>query len=62
MWPACAPDEKPGMGKLLKRVLPDPLSGEEHSLTATVRDGAIVQLTAFDETPEWSTAPAADEP
>lgn len=61
LWPVCSPDERPGSDRLLRRVLPDPVTGEEHSLTATVRDGSIVQLSAFDEPPEWLSPTVADE-
>ena len=61
LWPVCAPDERPGSDGLLRRVLPDPVSGEEHSLTATVRNGSIVQISAFDEAPDWGDSAGAGE-
>lgn len=54
LWPACAPDEAaPFRGPLLRRPLPGPAGDAVHSLTATVRDGRVVGITAFDEPPEW---------
>ncbi len=53
VWPDCAPDASPAQRRgLLRRPLPDGRGGL-HSLTATVRGGRVVQLTAFDERPEW---------
>lgn len=57
MWPDCAPDAAPAQRRgLLRRPLPGGRGGL-HSLTATVRGGRVVQLTAFDERPEWLDAP-----
>lgn len=57
LWPDCAPDASPTGGHgLLRRPLPDGRGGL-HSLTATVRGGRVVQLTAFDEPPEWLPVP-----
>ncbi len=54
LWPACAPDERAPEGSgLLCRPLKEASTGATYSLTATVRDGHIVQITAFDEPPEW---------
>ncbi len=54
LWPACAPDERAPAGSgLVCRALEDPAREAVHSLTATVRDGRIVQITVFDESPEW---------
>ncbi len=55
LWPACAPDA-PAAGAglpLLRRRLPDPEGGADRSLTASIRGGRIVALTAFDEPPDW---------
>lgn len=38
---------------LLRCPITDPVSGARHSLTARVRDGRLVELSAFDEPPEW---------
>jgi hypothetical protein len=55
LWPACAPDERVPVGSgLLCRPLADAATGATHSLTATVRDGRIVQIAVFDEPPEWN--------
>lgn len=57
LWPACAPDEiAPAGSGLLCRSLEDPTTGAVHTLTATVREGRIVQITVFDEPPEWHGA------
>jgi hypothetical protein len=54
LWPDCAPDEKPDADVgLLRRPLPGPVGPAAYSLTAAVREGRIVQLTAFDEPPDW---------
>jgi len=58
LWPACAPDaEAAGAdatgSSLLRRRLPGPEGSTDRSLTATVRGGRIVALTAFDEPPDW---------
>jgi hypothetical protein len=55
LWPACAPDaEADATGSpLLRRRLPGPEGSTDRSLTATVRGGRIVALTAFDEPPDW---------
>ncbi|HKK08706.1 MAG TPA: hypothetical protein VKA44_07460 [Gemmatimonadota bacterium] len=54
LWPDCSPDASAveAEAPLLRRPLPDP-GGEDASLTATVRAGRIVALTAFDEPPDW---------
>jgi hypothetical protein len=57
LWPACAPDEAaPAGSSLLCRSLEDPATGAVHTLTATVREGRVVQITVFDEPPEWRHA------
>lgn len=38
---------------LLRCPITDPVSGDLHSLTARVRGGRLVELTAFDEAPDW---------
>lgn len=54
LWPDVAPDcEARGRGALIRRPLEDPAEGRRHSMTATVRRGAIVQVTVFDEPPDW---------
>ncbi|HKK08664.1 MAG TPA: hypothetical protein VKA44_07250 [Gemmatimonadota bacterium] len=55
LWPACAPDAAaPEVREpLLRRPLPDPGGGADRSLTASVRGGRVVALTAFDEAPDW---------
>ena len=55
LWPAAAPDESAeSCGRpLLRRPLPAPDSDTLHTLTATVRNGRITQLSAFDEPPDW---------
>lgn len=54
LWPAAAPDRDAAeAGPLIRRPLPDPSVDRVHSLTATVRAGRIVQVTAFDEPPDW---------
>jgi hypothetical protein len=47
---------------LLRCPLSDPGSGDLHSLTARVEEGRLVELTAFDEPPEWPGAQAGDGP
>jgi len=53
LWPACAPDGIPEREPVLRRHLPDPSGGPDRTLTATVRGGRLVALTAFDEPPDW---------
>jgi len=55
LWPAAAPDVAAGEveAPLVRRVLPDPAGGPDRSLTASVRGGRFVALTAFDEPPDW---------
>ncbi len=55
LWPACAPDAAAGSAgrPLLRRRLSGPEGSTDRSLTATVRGGRIVALTAFDEPPDW---------
>lgn len=54
MWPELAPDAGPGDGPMLRRRLETGADGRGHSATAAVRDGGIVQITAFDEPPDWT--------
>lgn len=58
LWPECAPDEPAGDERLLRRPLRAARGAERLSMTATVRDGLFVQVTAFDEPPEWEDGPA----
>ena len=61
LWPQCAPDETvASRSGLVCRPLRSAGDGETRSLTATVRGGLIVKVTAFDEEPEWETE-VADE-
>lgn len=54
LWPDAAPDcEARGRGPLIRRPLEDPADGRRYSMTATVRQGVIVQVTVFDEPPDW---------
>lgn len=54
LWPDVAPDcEARGREPLIRRPLEDPAGERRHSMTATVRRGAIVQVTVFDEEPDW---------
>jgi hypothetical protein len=54
LWPDVAPDcEARGRGPLIRRPLEDPAGGCRHSMTAAVRRGVIVQVTVFDEEPDW---------
>lgn len=55
LWPAAGPDEVAGASgaPLIRRALACPACAEAHSLTATVRSGRIMQLSVFDEPPEW---------
>lgn len=53
LWPAAAPDARPGEGPLLRRCLRSP-SGVVRSLTAEGRGGRIERLTVWEELPEWS--------
>lgn len=54
LWPDVAPDcEARGREPLIRRPLVDPADGRRHSMTATVRRGAIFQVTVFDEEPDW---------
>lgn len=55
LWPAAAPDVPAGEVEepMVRRVLPDPAGGPDRSLTASVRGGRFVALTAFDEPPDW---------
>lgn len=55
LWPMAAPDEEGGSVRapLIRRPITCPISGVIHSLTATVRDGRITQISVFDEPPDW---------
>lgn len=55
LWPELAPDEAAaGSAPMLRRPLPGGDGETVHSVTAAVRDGGIIQLTAFDEPPDWT--------
>lgn len=55
MWPELAPDaDAADAGPMLRRPLPPADGSTVHSVTALVRGGGIVQLTAFDEPPDWA--------
>lgn len=54
LWPDVAPDcEAREQGPLIRRPLENPVDGRRCSMTATVRRGTIVQVTVFDEPPDW---------
>lgn len=55
LWPLAEPDEDAGTVRapLIRRPLPCPATGEVYSLTATVRNGRITQVSVFDEAPDW---------
>lgn len=54
MWPELAPDaDAAGSSPMIRRPLPAGDGETVHSVTAAVRDGGIVQMTAFDEPPDW---------
>lgn len=56
MWPELAPDlDAEEAGAMIRRPLPaDDDDGTVHSVTAAVREEGILQLTAFDEPPDWT--------
>ncbi len=55
LWPELAPDAAPpGSGPMIRRPLPSGDGDAVHSATAAVREGEIVQLTVFDEPPDWT--------
>lgn len=55
MWPELAPDAVAESGApMIRRPLPAAGGETVHSVTAAVRDGNIVQMTAFDEPPDWT--------
>lgn len=55
LWPELEPDaDVPAGGGMIRRPLPADGVGAVHSVTAAVRDGRIVQMTAFDEPPDWT--------
>ncbi|MFB6240479.1 MAG: hypothetical protein ABEJ46_02770, partial [Gemmatimonadota bacterium] len=52
MWPELAPDRDAAeAGPMIRRPLPAGDGETVHSVTAAVRDGGILQMTAFDEPP-----------
>ncbi|MFO7587601.1 MAG: hypothetical protein R6X22_05955 [Gemmatimonadota bacterium] len=55
LWPLAAPDQEARTVRapLIRRPLPCPASGDVLSLTATVRNGRITQISVFDEPPDW---------
>lgn len=55
LWPELAPDADAATSEpMIRRPLPAAGGGAVHSVTAAVRDGGILQLTAFDEPPDWT--------
>lgn len=57
LWPELAPDaDGAGGGSMLRRPLPSEDGEAVHSVTASVRDGGVAQVTAFDEPPDWTEA------
>jgi len=55
LWPELEPDARAAdSGPMLRRPLPAADGGTVHSVTAAVREGGIVQMTAFDEPPDWT--------
>lgn len=55
MWPELAPDRDAAeAGAMIRRPLPAGDGETVHSVTAAVRDGGILQITAFDEPPDWT--------
>lgn len=56
LWPELAPDAAAReSGPVLRRPLPSEEDDIVHSATAAVREGGIVQLTVFDEPPDWTS-------
>jgi hypothetical protein len=54
LWPAAAPDMTASdAAPMIRRVLTCPATGEVFSLTGGVRYGRFVQLSVFDEAPDW---------
>lgn len=55
LWPQVHPDEDAsGLAEPLIRRRLDPAGRDAvHSFTATVRNGRIVSVSAFDEAPDW---------
>jgi len=55
LWPQVHPDEDAAgvTAPLIRRRLDRPEPGAPQSFTATVRDGRIVGVSAFDEPPDW---------
>lgn len=55
MWPELAPDaEAAGSAPMIRRPLSAGDGETVHSVTAAVREGGIIQMTAFDEPPDWT--------
>lgn len=54
MWPELAPDAEAAGAPMIRRPLPGGDGGTVHSVTAAVRDGGVIQMTAFDEPPDWT--------
>ncbi len=55
LWPAAGPDERADLATtpLVRRPLPEPERSGVHSLTATIRNGLVTQVSVFDEAPDW---------
>lgn len=54
LWPELAPDAGGAeAGSMIRRPLRSADGEAVHSVTAAVRDGRVVQVTAFDEPPDW---------
>ncbi|MFQ5529929.1 MAG: hypothetical protein ACE5FP_06210 [Gemmatimonadota bacterium] len=56
LWPAAGPDQAADATTtpLVRRPLPTSDSSTVHSLTATVRNGRFIQVSVFDEAPDWA--------
>lgn len=55
LWPELEPDVRASeAAPMLRRPLRARGSGAVHSVTASVREGGVVQMTAFDEPPDWT--------
>lgn len=54
LWPAAAPDERAAEAErpMVRRALASS-GGPDRTLTAVVREGLFVRVTAFDEPPDW---------
>ncbi len=55
LWPAAAPDQAAAETSepLMRRPLVCGDDGATYTLTATVRQGTITQISVFDEPPDW---------